>query len=76
MVLAIREEIDRAYACRSDARPQVVKTTYMGYASARLGEFSQPRPRVIGSMDEARAALSSTVQALRDLRGREGSSAP
>ena len=40
MVLAIREEIDRAYAGRSDARPEVVKTTCTGYASAWLGEFS------------------------------------
>ena len=39
MVLAIREEIDRAYSGRSDARPKVVKTTYMKYATARLGEF-------------------------------------
>ena len=76
MVLAIREEIDRAYAGRSNARSKVVKTTYVGYASARLGEFRQPRPRVIGSMDGARAVLSPTVQVLRDLGGREWSSAP
>ena len=76
MVLAIRKEIDRVYAGRSDVRPKVVKTTYMGYASARLGEFRQPRPRVVGSMDRARAVLSSTVQVHRDLGGWEWSSAP
>ena len=61
MVLAIQEEIDRAYAGRSDAKPKVVKATYVGYASARLGEFRQPQPRAVGSMDGARAVLSSTV---------------
>ena len=49
MVLAIREEIDRAHAGRS-ARMQVVGV--------------------------ARAGLSPTVQVLRDLGGRERSSAP
>ena len=39
----------------------------MEYASARVGVFRQPRPRVVGSMDGARAALSSTVPGLRDL---------
>ena len=48
----------------------------MGYARARLGIFRQPRPRVVGSMDEARAVLTPTVQGLRDLGVWEWSSAP
>ena len=48
----------------------------MRYASARVGVFRQPRPRVVGSMDGARAVLSSTVQGLRDLGVWERSSAP
>ena len=61
---------------RSDVRPNVAKTPYMGYASARLGEFRQLRPRIVGSMDRARAFLSPTVQVLRDLSVRERSSVP
>ena len=48
----------------------------MGYASARVGVFHQPRPRVVGSMDGARAVLSPTVQGLRNLGVWERSSAP
>ena len=48
----------------------------MGYASARLRNCHQPRPRVVGSMDGAYVVLSPTVQGLRDLGVREWSSAP
>ena len=39
----------------------------MEYASARLENSRQPRPRVVGSMDGTRAVLSSIVQGLRYL---------
>ena len=48
----------------------------MGYAGAGVGVLRQPRTRVVGSMDGARAVLSSTVQGVRDLGVWKRSSAP